>query len=380
MDLKLLEKIFQTPARTKKETQMASVIREVLKKYDIPHWTDKCGNIYNISKKNVPLLSAHMDTVQDEIDATLVKFIKIRGNILSGYGVIGGDDKCGIFIALTLACQNLCNFVFSVEEECGGNGIKHFMITQKLIDIPYGLVLDRKGYQDIICANNNYGTEEFEKTLLEIGRVFGYKQGIGCFSDANFLSEQISCANLSVGYYNPHSKSEFVDINDLKVAMDFTHAIIKNVKEKFEAPKSCFHNTYYGLGYRPILNKTRNIEIPAYTSAEYIGEICMFCNTEKVQTIFSKVCNDFICLDCMGQLRKEILTYEDLLTEDDNIEYSEMINREMDGNIDEILKNLEDEEQMPIGFDENFEEEEHHSKPTDVPTPSKHKEEICNEV
>ena len=381
MDLKLLEKIFQTPARTKNETQMASVIREVLNKYDIPYWTDKAGNIYNISKKSVPLLSAHMDTVQDEIDAALTKFIKIRGNILSGYGVIGGDDKCGIFIALTLACQSLCNFIFSVEEESGGNGIKYFVTTQKLTDIPYGLVLDRKGHQDIICARNNYGTEAFEKTLLEIGNVFGYKQAMGTFSDANFLNEQISCANLSVGYYNPHSKSEFVDINDLRNAMDFTHAIIKNVKEKFEAPRSSSHYTYYGYGYHTNPNRTRNIEIPDSISTEFIGEICMFCNTEKVQTIFSKVCNDFICLDCLKQLREEIFTYEDLLAEDDNnIEYSDMINREMDGDIDDILRNLEDGGQMPIGFDENFEEKEHHSKPTDVSPPSIQREAICNEV
>jgi tripeptide aminopeptidase len=300
MDLKLLEQIFQTPAITRQEDRMASVIKKTLTANGISYFSDKIGNVYSLNKKGVPLLSAHMDTVQDEVDAALAKFIKIRGNVVSGYGVIGGDDKCGIFIALTLACANLCNFVFSVEEESGGHGIKTFVAEQDLSDIPYGLVLDRRGSSDIICTKNNYGVDAFEKILLEIGKLYGYKESSGTFSDANYLSEKISCANLSVGYYNPHSKSEFVDVDDLKVAMNFTHSIIKNVTEKFEVPSKAKVYTYtYPAKATP--SKPFSHSYPGDVD---LGDICAFCNTQKEKTIFSKVVNDFVCIDCCRQLRE----------------------------------------------------------------------------
>jgi tripeptide aminopeptidase len=380
MDLKLLERIFQTPARSRAETQMADVIRDVLTQSDVPFATDEVGNVYSLNQKNVPLLSAHMDTVQDEVDAALAKFAKIRGNILSGYGVIGGDDKCGIFIALTFAMAGMCNFVFSTEEEVGGNGIKHFVNKQDLSHIPYGLVLDRRGYKDIICTKNNYGVEAFEKMLIEIGKVYKYEQSSGIFSDANYISEQISCANLSVGYYNPHSKSEFVNLLDLKNALNFTNAIIKNVKEKFSAPSKTVYR-YFGYGTTNNYNKRKaSISAPATAqeTQQYLGEYCMFCNARSQKTIYSKVCNDFICLDCMAQLRDEIFDYEDVLPHFNDVEDFNMTEEQTDKNLDEILKSLEDDGQMPIGFEEQF-VEENHSSPIEVSS-SKQKEEICNEL
>jgi hypothetical protein len=306
------------------------------------------------------------------VDAALAKFIKIRGNVLSGYGVIGGDDKCGIFIALTLACANLCNFVFSVEEESGGHGIKTFVAEQDLSDIPYGLVLDRRGNADIICTKNSYGVAAFERILLEIGKIYGYKESSGTFSDANFLSEKISCANLSVGYYNPHSKSEFVDIDDLKIAMNFTNAIIKNVTEKFEAPSKTNTYTYtypakpsQSAPFRPFSHS-----YPGDVVDVELGDICAFCNTQKEKTIFSKVVNDFVCIDCCRQLREEILEYDGLFSQDglEHIsEYDEMMKDKEDVDIDKILNDIDDG-QIPIGFDDTPSEDivkEHHSKPTE---------------
>ncbi len=212
---KLLLELFKIPAPTGKEIGVQVFIMNFLDRHNIPYHVDKMGNIFNILQDERPLLSAHMDTVQHMKDCRNIKLITLKGNILKGKGVIGGDDKCGIFIILQLLLTREeldFNFLFTVEEECGGHGAREFVERQDLSHISYGLILDRRGNGDILCILNNYGTMKFEDALWLIGDEFGYEPEMGIFSDANYLREWFSCANLSVGYYNAHTKYEYVDI------------------------------------------------------------------------------------------------------------------------------------------------------------------------
>ena len=412
MNIKLLEQIFHIPSRSKHEQQMAGFIRSQLDKYNITYYVDKAGNIFNTDREDLPMLSCHMDTVQDECDALLAKFIRLRGIWLTGYGVIGGDDKCGVFLTLEFACAGLCNFVFSVEEETGAAGIKYFTKNTDLSKIPYALILDRRGSEDIICTKNSYGTDKFENVLLEIGKVFNYKQGTGTFSDANYISDHISCANLSVGYYNPHTKQEFVNLVDLKRAMNFTHAILKNVHDYFPAPK-------------------KTVTVSTYTGTHYDWEAdyedygnrynyCSFCGIMKKDLVYSKIAKDFICKECWSAFRDEILDPDNeankVLEEDKkkavekanqlfdntdkeaveaadsamNAEFVQEVVEELqdleeeeesdtklddtDEHIDALIKQYEAEKDIPIGFEEEF-SPDHHSAPSEEFKPQA--EELC---
>jgi hypothetical protein len=324
MDIKLLEKIFQIPSQSKKEKHLADFIKSQLDIYEIKYYEDKLGNIFNLDKKGVPLLSAHMDTVQDEKDSILSKYIRVRENILSGYGVIGGDDKCGVFMVLEFACMKLCNFIFSVQEENGGGGIRFLMSYADLHHIPYGIVLDRRGYQDIVCTKNNYGTQEFENIIYEIGKLWGYAPAQGLWSDANLISEQISCANLSVGYFNPHSKQEFVNLINLKNAMEFTNGIIKNVKDYFAPLKR---------------TPESNVVITRQTEGIYNIKYCDYCNNYNRKTIFVKTIGDYICTDCLKELKKEIEMNENILEDKESvidINVEEVKNKELDNILNEF--------------------------------------------
>lgn len=250
MDTKLLLDIFHVPSQSTEEEKMRAFIQKYLEEHNIPYEIDDYGNLYNLSDESMPILNAHMDTVQDSNDGKLQKFAKIRNGILSGYGVIGGDDKCGIFIILETLKTHPVNFIFSVEEEIGTRGITYFMNNNNISNFPYAITLDRQGSSDIICYQNDYGTLDFEDTLENIGSRFGYKGAVGLFSDADQISDQISCANLSVGYYNPHQKSEFVNLADLENALKFTRAIIEEVDEKFKAPAKKYSYHDIGRGYR----------------------------------------------------------------------------------------------------------------------------------
>jgi len=368
MDTKILEAIFKIPAGSGHEKEISDFVCSELIKNEVKFFKDKEGNIFNIENPGLPLLSCHLDTVQGPIDEKLAKFVKLRGNILSGYGVIGGDDKCGVFAVLTFACMKKCNFVFSTGEEVGLHGIKHFMSYADLSHVPYGIVLDRRGKDDIICAKNGYGTDEFDKTLSEVGKVFGYSSQNGLYSDANAISEQISCANLSVGYWNPHSKDEFVNVIELKNAMNFTFAILKNVKDFFAAPKKKSTVTTTTTTTTPITVSSSR-EVGVYN----FYQNCNFCGQIRKSLFISSI-NDFVCIDCLKEIRKEILINEDLIIDKEDKE----------NEVNEILEALEadkksEQEQLNIDFANrlmnDLEEDElaedimpdHHSSPSDFP-------------
>ena len=303
MDKNLLLNIFHIPAMSGNESKMREFIKNYLDSYNIEYEEDKKGNVFSLKHKKRPLLSAHMDTVQDDIDENLAQFIDIRENILSGLGVIGADDKNGIYIILEILRETPdINFAFFVEEEVGTVGSKYFMDKRfyDLKDIPYGIVLDRRNAGDIICENNDYGTAAFEKELVRIGENFGYIPSIGTFSDADSLSEEISCANLSVGYYNAHSKKEYCKVSELENSLNYVRSLIENIKGSYEAPTKIY--TYKG-GYSKGSESYYRDEENYYDN--YGIEECSICEKWKSEIIFLKKHNKYICTDCNDEITKE---------------------------------------------------------------------------
>jgi len=306
MDNELLLSLFKIPAPTRQEAGISDFIKDFLKKESVPFKEDGFGNIFNLTNPKAPLLSAHLDTVQDETDSALSKFIKIRDHFISGYGVIGGDDKCGLYIILELLKGgDKLNFVFSTGEESGGTGIRYFMKTQDISKLPYGLVLDRRGSDDIICTENEYGILDLENYLLRIGELFGYTKSSGTFSDADFISEQISCANLSVGYYSPHSKNEFVNTQELAVALNFTHSIIKNVERKFAAPRKKFSRSgFYEL-------EGNVVDYSEYLKKEDDYQVCEECGSLVDDFVVMKRSRKLVCADCYNKIEADVLNLLD---------------------------------------------------------------------
>ena len=251
IDNDFLLELFRIPSMSTKEDRMKSYVEKRLTRMNIPFETDDYGNIYNITNKDMPMLNAHMDTVQDEDDVELASFIKIRENVLSGYGVIGGDDKCGIYVIFKLLEEiPTLNFLFTVEEELGCVGSGYFVKNQKnnkeLDNVLYCLTLDRKGNEDILCVNNSYGSKEFQEVLHDAGKEFNYSPSTGTMCDADKLNDFFSCCNLSSSYYNAHTKDEFVLLDGLQQTYEYVHKIVTTVKEKFPLAKK---ETYGYSGY-----------------------------------------------------------------------------------------------------------------------------------
>lgn len=296
-------------------------VKEVLELFQIEYHIDDYGNIYNLDIENSPLLSSHMDTVMRETDKKLTKMVEPdeTGIILSG-GILGGDDKCGVYITLKLLSEGKkFNFVFSKDEEIGCKGIRYFLSKEENIkkiekNVLYCLVLDRNGTNDIICFKNDYGTKEFEDALKDLSKSYGfeYVPALGVFSDADYISEHISTANLSVGYFNPHSSSEIIDVMSLEHAKKFVEVIIENLTKKFEPCEKAYSH-YYGKGYG-LYGQFEGYfdEYDDYKSIDSSkSNVCSCCNLtiEKevsIEIYFLEGEKMYLCPDCAMDIQDQI--------------------------------------------------------------------------
>ena len=338
MDKDLLMKLFSIGNSSGNEDGVSVFIKNYFDSMGIFYEEDEYGNIFSLRNTELPILNAHMDSVQDSIDEALTKFIKIRGDIMSGYGVIGGDDKCGLFAILEVLKQREdVNFIITREEEIGCVGMNFFMnsLNNDIKDFPWGLTLDRYGSGDIICAKNDYGIKDFEDALYEVGKGFGYKPAQGLYSDADYMSEGVSCANISVGYYAHHTKSEYVVLSELQNSIKFVIEAIDRIKTNFDAPNKLprvgtYEEHYSMYDYR---------EDDFYNHYKQVAskkQECFITRKESKHVTFIPSLNDFVSPEGARRL------YEDL--EQSGILYEELddeiIEDYYEDDIDELLKGI----------------------------------------
>lgn len=164
---------------------------------------------------------------------------------------IGGDDKCGIYVALK-CLENLpfCKSAFFVDEEIGCVGSSKANLDF-FKDCRYILQADRRGNDDFV--NNICGgmsSKEFQDAVLPIITKYGYKFAHGMMTDVMQLRDNdvgISCANMSAGYYNPHQKSEYINLDDLDNVTNMCLHICEELVNTY--PYIHTKSSYYGGGW-----------------------------------------------------------------------------------------------------------------------------------
>ena len=219
---------------------------------------DASGNLY-ITKgksKNYPCVVAHLDSVHDIVsDLHILEF----NGMLSGFNRntmqqsgIGGDDKVGIYIALKCLEQfDNIKIAFFVDEErgCIGSGEADMSFFN---DCRFVLQADRRGNADFITSASGtiLSGADFQKAVQPYLTLYGFKKEVGMMTDVMTLKEKglnVACANVSCGYFRPHSKDEYVVIKDVENTFNLFCSIIKNLKNiyphKYE-PK--IYSGYYG--------------------------------------------------------------------------------------------------------------------------------------
>lgn len=193
------------------------------------------------AKGDVPvLLVAHMDTIHS---LQCKDIVEENGKLSSPQG-IGGDDRCGIFMIMNIIKDIHCSVLLCEDEEIGAVGAKKFTKSEYMSDVNanYIVELDRKGSCDAVfysCDN-----KEFKDFIHD---TIGFKEAYGSFSDISVLAPALKLAavNLSCGYYNAHTKTEYVVYDEMMDVVEAVKLLVKTESEQFEYVAKKFTSTYY---------------------------------------------------------------------------------------------------------------------------------------
>ena len=233
------------------EQPVRNFIEGLLNEWKIPY-INLNGNLVGLNHDGAPIISAHMDMVntdrnhlgpkEDSIpnaiftvdEKTNIRIYRPLDNGDVKQTSLGADDKNGIWIALLLLKRGAnINFIFSHGEECGCVGIKQVVadadIAQKIERCAYSLVIDRRNKNDIIGYENEYCMaldDRLEHFAKQLG--YEYKCARGLCSDANHISSLNEVVNLSCGYYEAHSPTEYTNLSELIYCFNFVGLIIQS--------------------------------------------------------------------------------------------------------------------------------------------------------
>jgi di/tripeptidase len=235
----LLKEVLSIPTKTYQEERMVQFITNWLTENNIPFYVDEMSNIYATKQTDedisfFPCVIAHTDTVHniDTINVVEEMLPDAQGNIklsLKAYNDndeptgIGGDDKCGVYGCLELL-NELPNLkaAFFVSEETGCKG-SFKADPEFFVNVGYGIQFD---------APENNMISEFLMGRSMFDRDSKFFEVGGRLITEHFPSDtkyhkhpytdiypirtmfNIPCFNISIGYYNYHTRNEYVVVED----------------------------------------------------------------------------------------------------------------------------------------------------------------------
>lgn len=261
--MKLLKQLYCISSPSGKEKKMRKFILKYCKQMGAETYVDKSGNVY-VTKgiaESYPCIVAHMDEVCPN-RGNGYKVIEDNG-VLMGFNFIkkdfsgiGGDDKNGIWVALKcLEKYDYIKCAFFVQEERGCIGSESADMDF-FWDCRYVLQCDRRGSSDLISSV--YGTDLCSDEFLSAVNysAFGYAITSGALTDVSTLKEKrlnVSCVNISCGYYAPHTEQEYTIFSDLQNCLSFVENIIENCLDiythHYTTSLKTRHNSQYGYPY-----------------------------------------------------------------------------------------------------------------------------------
>lgn len=201
------------------------------------------GDGFLYAEGDIPvLLVAHMDTVLNK--PPRFTFYNKRKDILCGLNGIGGDDRCGVYAIMKLLEEFRPHVLFTEDEELYFRGAQKTVKTLDKPDVKFMIELDRKGNNDCVFYNCHNG--EFQEFIENFGFVTDY----GTYSDISFLASEwnIAGVNISSGYYNEHTRNEYIKFNELLEIINRIKSILRRNYE--EIPVFDYQTAKYIRKYR----------------------------------------------------------------------------------------------------------------------------------
>jgi hypothetical protein len=269
-----------------------------------------------------PYFLAHMDQVHN-----YEPFMQLRlhDGVLSALDGndkqcgVGGDDKCGIYLALAMLHElDHCTAVFVRDEEIGclGSGsvpltwFDHaaFVVQSDRNNRTFDVIRDTNG---MTCAS-----DEFIAAVLALPQASRHSENTGSITDIGELAcrgLEVSMINISSGYHDPHTSKEVVVLDELLISCELALAIARTMGDYkwSHKPTSSWHN-YYSKDYKWIpysKSDDWSIDPPlAKHDADYGG----YRETLYRQLEENGLCREFDMLDkwTLEDLENELLYIE----------------------------------------------------------------------
>lgn len=257
--LQFLKEVLSVPTKSYQEERMVQFIIDWLKENQIEYYIDELYNVYAVKTDKTlpegthyPCVVSHTDTVHniDTINVVEEMLPNSKGELklsLKAYNDegnptgIGGDDKCGVFACLTLLKElPHIKAAFFVTEETGCIGSRN-ADPNFFYDVAYAIQFDAP--EDWMVTEFCFGAQLFERKseFFEVCSSI-LNEGIGehieymkhPYTDVWALKSKFdfSCINISIGYYNYHTKNEYVVVEDTYRGIEMGRKMIEQLKYK----------------------------------------------------------------------------------------------------------------------------------------------------
>ena len=256
-DITLLKEVLSVPTKTYNEKLMINYLVNWLTKNNIDYKVDDYGNVYAIKQESIlippdfyfPCVISHTDTVHDidtinireEMLPNAQEELKLSLKAYNDFDEptgIGGDDKCGVFACLTLLKElPYLKAAFFVSEETGCHGSRR-ADENFFKDVGYAIQFD--GPENWMVTEKCFGQVLFDResdffntvdTILTEGMKDCKTYMVHPYTDVYALRKKFdfSCINISIGYYDYHTKNEYVVIDDVFNGIDMGRKMIENL-------------------------------------------------------------------------------------------------------------------------------------------------------
>jgi di/tripeptidase len=246
-EIQFLKEVLSVPTKTYKEDLMIQFIEDWMIKNGIEYYVDDHYNIYATKKESevsndfyFPCVVSHTDTVHNidtinVVEETLLDAQNRMKPSLKAYNDdgdptgIGGDDKCGVFACLTLLKElPYLKAAFFVSEETGCHGSRR-ADPNFFSNVGYAIQFDAP--ENWMITEYCMGVKMFDreseffnecKEVLSEGFPKEQQYMKHPYTDVFALknSFDFSCINISIGYYNYHTRNEYVVIDDVFNGID----------------------------------------------------------------------------------------------------------------------------------------------------------------
>lgn len=242
--IRRLERILSTQSESRNQTRMVSLAGRMMREMGM-HVTYRDGMAFGTKGDPEvirPFFIAHADTVHkiapddryaistyDDRGRTVYYAYDPTTNMQRG---VGGDDKCGIFVAIE-AARSLPNasVIITRDEEIGCIGAR--LIESHDIEKASALIqADRRGNTDAVRHGGGtpLSSAEWQWHVDDILHEHGFTwTDAGVMTDVFELhwtgAASVSAINLSAGYWHPHTDREVIVLEQLMNTLSLAIAL-----------------------------------------------------------------------------------------------------------------------------------------------------------